>query len=486
MPVGVNGAGGADINQYLQIARQATGYIEQAGVDMSTVNSLMNYMQNPEAMLNDLVSTGMNELGVSPAGQAVVTGALDIIKTLLIGYTKGADVKEAKQVGEDVEQITDTMQEMSSVSESASQEVVSALSSDVEVVKSDMEASAQDVSNAVKSSGDIIAQINEDNQQLAKEIDENNKKIQENQEKIEKEQAEMDKLAAEIEALRSELGMGALVFEDPKSAGEGGENGSSGFGPKKMISEGAESNPKLLGLINRYNTHAQNIQIYQVENAGLSEINAEKTELINGNISTTQEQQAATYEVTAEQEAQIDAAANQIVAMCNSAKGAINEIKSMLEGNFPKLDQVALIKLATSMTKSAICGTESGMLATAAGALGLSSVVSFGATAAKAAEATAASIDKGAGAAAHIATNAAGQLVEQVATNMVNQVIGNISNLVGVDLNGMYSELMAFVGQVNGFVAESKSSASTVELMTPESLGVVVSEEEPVKEEVVA
>ncbi|MBR3889409.1 hypothetical protein IKJ53_02735, partial [bacterium] len=427
-----------------------------------------------------------NEMGVGPAGQAVVTGAMDIIKTLLMGYTKGADVKEAKQTGEEVEQITGAMEEMSSVSESASQEVVSALSSDTEAVKSDMESTAQDISNTVQSGADTIAQKNEENQQIAKEIEENDKKIQENQEKIQEEQADMDKLAAEIESLRSQSGMGAAVFEDSKSAGEGGENGSSGFGPKKMSSEGAESNPRLMELINQYNSHAQNIQVYQVENAGLSEENAEKTELINSNISTTQEQQAATYEVTAEQEAQIDAAANQIVSMCNSAKGAINEVKNMLEGNFPKLDQVTLIKLATSMTKSAICGTESGLLATAAGALGLSSVVSFGATAAKAAEATAASIDKGAGAAAHIATNAAGKILEQVAKSAVNQVIGNISNIVGVDLNSMYSNLMAFAGQVDGLITESKSSASATELMTAESLGVVSADDEPVKEEAVA
>jgi hypothetical protein len=149
------------------------------------------------------------------------------------------------------------------------------------------------------------------------------------------------------------------------------------------------------------------------------------------------------------------------------------------------MDKITMIKLATSMTKSAICGTESGILASAAAAAGMSSLFSFGATAGKAVELTAASVDKGAGSAAHVATNIAGKLAQQAATAAMNQVMSNISQLVGVDLTGLYSELTSIISESTNMIAETKDLASQTTLKTEGDLGIKSDGQssEPIKSE---
>lgn len=474
MPGGVNGAGGAgNINPYLDIAKQTTGYIQNAGVDMSAVNSIITYAQSPDAAIDGVVGGALDAMGASPVVKEVVSGAIDIVKIVLGGnYNMGADVQEAKQNGQEIADLTNTATQLSQATETASKDILSALTTDTEGVQTQINTDTQELIVTLENGTQETIKINDQNVQTAGLIKENNAKIAENQKKIEEEQTQMQELKAQIDALRNESGLGEAQFEDATIKGQGGEEGSSDISFKQMSNKGIENNPKLAELINKYNACAGVIAGFQAENAKLTTDNGTYQQNIRDNVATAQEKQVEQIEITEEKSANIDAAANEIVSMCNSAEGAINEVKNMLAGNFPKIDQVTLVKLATAMTKSAICGTNSGLLATAAATMGVGAIFSFGATAGEAAKLTAASVDQGAGAAAHIAANAAGKLAQQAATAAVNQVLSNVSNLVGVDLNGLYSQMTQFIGENSAMLAQAKDAASQTSLQTPEDLGV--------------
>lgn len=472
MPGGVNGAGGAgNINPYLDLAKNVTGSIENAGIYMRDVNSIITYAQSPDAAVNGVVNGALDAFNAPPAVKAAVEGAIDIVKTVLIGnYNMGADVKEAAQNGQEITNLTNAATQLSQSSETASNDILSALTSDTEGVQSEIETQSQELVVTLENGTQETIKLNDQNVQTAGLIKENNAKIDENQKKIEEQQTQMQELKAQIDALRSQSGLGEAQFEDATIKGQGGEDGSSDISFKQMSNKGTENNPKLAALINQYNACAGVIAGFQAENAKLTTDNGTYQQNIRDNVAATQEKQAEQVEVTEEKSASIDEAANQIVSMCNSAEGAINEVKNMLAGNFPKIDQVTLVKLATAMTKSAICGTNSGLLATAAGAMGLSSVFSFGATAGKAAQLTAASVDQGAASAAHIAENVAGKLAEQAAKSAVNQVLGNISNLTGVDLTSIYNQMTQFIGENSAMLADAKDVASQTEIIPEEEV----------------
>ena len=455
MPGGVNGAGGAgNINPYLDIAKQTTGYIQNAGVDMSAVNSIMTYAQSPDAAINGVVDGALDAMGASPVTKAVISGAIDIGKTIveivLTGnYNTGADVKEAKQNGQEITNLTDTATQMSDATENA----------DTTQKQGEIEAQSQELTGNLAQSVETITQVNEENEASAELMQENNEVIQENEQQIQQKQAQMEQLQQQISSLKGNA--------QANNADQG-----DGTGTEFIQANGAEGNPELKALIDQYNGLAADVAGLKLQNDALITQNVSQGETINENIEATQEQQTELVEITAEQSANIDAAANEIVSMCNSAEGAINEVKNMLAGNFPKMDQVTLVKLATAMTKSAICGTNSGLLATAASAMGVSSIFSFGATAGKAAQLTAAAGDQGAASAAHIAANAAGKLAQQAATAAVNQVLSNVSNLVGVDLNSLYSQMTQFIGENSEMLAQAKDTASQAQLQTQEELGI--------------
>lgn len=461
MPGGVNGAGGAgNINPYLDIAKQTTGYIQNAGVDMSAVNSIITYAQSPDAAIDGVVGGALDAMGASPVVKEVVSGVIDIVKTVLVGnYNMGADVQEAKQNGQEIADLTNTATQMSEATENTSNEILNTLNADTTQKQSEIEAQSQDLVTNLEQSSETIVQVNEENEAAAELMQENNEVIQENQAQIQQKQAEMEQLQQKIASLKG---------NSPVNNTDQGD----GTGTEFIQANGTEGNPELQALINQYNGLATEVAGLNLLNKTLTDQNVSQAETINKNVDAIQDQQTEMVEITAEQSANIDAAANEIVSMCNSAEGAINEVKNMLAGNFPKIDQVTLVKLATAMTKSAICGTNSGLLATAAATMGVGAIFSFGATAGEAAKLTAASVDQGAGAAAHIAANAAGKLAQQAATAAVNQVLSNVSNLVGVDLNGLYSQMTQFIGENSAMLAQAKDAASQTSLQTPEDLGV--------------
>lgn len=474
MPGGVNGAGGAgNINPYLDLAKNVTGSMSNAGIDMSAVNSIITYAQSPDAAINGVVGGALDAMGASPVVKEVVSGVIDIVKTVLVGnYNMGADVKEAAQNGQEITNLTNTATQMSEATESASQDILSALQSDTEGVQSEIETQSQELVVTLQNGTQETIQINEQNAETAELINQNNNKIAENQAAIQEEQALMQDLANQIDIARQEAGMqGSPQLEEGSiNTGNGEDGNSSGIKFSQMSNAGVENNPKLANLIAQYNASAATIAVLQADCVALTAENTTYTENIKNNIEVTQEQQTEQIEVTEEQSAGIDQAANEIVSMCNSAEGAINEVKNLLQGNFPKLDQVTLVKLATAMTKSAICGTNSGLLATAAAAMGVGSIFSFGATAGKAVQLTAASVDQGAASAAHIAENVAGKLAQQAANAAVNQVLTNVGNLVGVDLNGLYSQMTQFIGENSAMLADAKDVASQTEIIPEEEV----------------
>ena len=237
----------------------------------------------------------------------------------------------------------------------------------------------------------------------------------------------------------------------------------AGFVP--MSSDSVEDS-ELKALIQEYNTLGIDIAGLQQMNTVLTSQNVTYRENIMNNVEMAETGLAERIEVTQEQAANIDAATNEIVSMCNNAQSAITEVQNLLKGQFPKLDQVTLVKLATSMTKSAICGTNSGILASAAAAMGLGSVVTFGASAQKAAELTAASADQAAGSAKHIATNVAGKLIQQQMMAYMNQTLSNISQMTGVDLTQMQSLMTQYVQEQS---ATSNSALETFRQITEEN-----------------
>lgn len=141
------------------------------------------------------------------------------------------------------------------------------------------------------------------------------------------------------------------------------------------------------------------------------------------------------------------------MAEADNAKQAINEVKTVLDGQLPKLDEAAKIRIAGEMTKAAISETESGLLAAAAAAMGLSSVFSFGSTASEAIE-----LGQGAGNKLKILSDATLQAsvektMKTYMDNVMKQCLGNVLDGIGFE-GELRTQLLSYFDESKNLLAE--------------------------------
>ena len=205
------------------------------------------------------------------------------------------------------------------------------------------------------------------------------------------------------------------------------KNATSAMPP--MDADGVKDND-LLRLIQEYNGIGVDI-------AGLETINEEFTNNILEGAEENTEIATDAIDVSQEELDSIDQVTGEIVSTMDSAQGAVKELQSFLEGNFKTLDKKTVITLAKECVKAGINGTQSGVLAAAAAAMGASSIFTFGQTAQKAADLSRNSVKTGVASGKEIAANTAGKMLESYAKQMVNQVVNTttqgLCNLAGLD-----------------------------------------------------
>ena len=330
---------------------------------------------------------------------------------------------------------------------------------------SEIDESSNVVITNVQEGSSQIEALEEKNKETVDTINKNQEQIDQNNAQIQEKQQRLNELASQISAKKAQLGIKSQTPAKPQplpqpnntdnpSENDGVNPDSSQQSFTLMSTDGIEDS-ELQALISEYNGLGVEITGLQQQNTALSSENISNQETLATNVETTQENITQSIEVSQEQLDKIDAAANEIVSMSKDANAAINEIQNMLKGQFPQFDKLTLVKLSTAVAKAAVCGTNSGLLATAAATMGVSSIFSFGATAAKTAELTAAATDQGAASVEHLLAQAGGKIFQQKMTQYMNKTFADISKMTGVDLTQMTSFMAQYVQEQSNVSNES-------------------------------
>ena len=407
------------------VSSTATNALSEAGtgIDTTTLSSIIN------GDASGITGQVCSSLGLDETTSALLEGVADIVATVLAGnYKMGADTKEAVEEYNEINKVSDSAKSQGDVREN-----------EAKGYQEQGEGTIQGHKDIADEAGETVKTItDETNTQIEELKQENEKKeeeIKNNEEQIAQKQEEQSALLAKINSsgqsgsqTSSSSGGSALLTGDD----------SSGADESGMPQQITCSDPSLQEDVSKYNSIVSEI-------SGLTAKNTELREGINTNNATISALQENAVKVTDEQNTRIDEAVNSITSTASSTQSAIQETKNLLEGEFPQFDEIMLIKLATAMTKASICGTQSGILAAAAAAMGVGSIFSFGSTAAKAAELTAAAKDQTAASAKHIWANAAGKVLEKIAQSYVTNVMTNITSSIGGDFAQFGNEMLASV-----------------------------------------
>lgn len=447
MPVSVSGNGAT--NPYLSTAwQQGSQFLQQAGLDPKYSTQIGNILNGNTDGIITGATDGMIDaaFGENTVGGAIAKGVVDIVKTVLMGqYKMGADTQEAKANLQDITDTGTSSNQIADAGASESKNILSQLDSDLSGVKVNLDSATNQLTVTLADGQQQVVQLSEDNKALAETLNKNQSEIEKKNTELQKKQARMAELKDLIANRKAELGIASGVPSPSPAGGAEGAEGKEGVPQFEAMSTDGIDDPTLQGYIEEFNSLGVEIPTLQNQITATSLENKELFESITANNTVAQETVDGSIEVADQQSAYIDEQTNNIMSMCNDAKSAIGEVQKLLQGQFPKLDQMTVVKLATSMTKAAVCGTNGGLLATAAATMGVGSIVSFGATASKAAELGAASGDQFAGSAKHIATNVAGKLIQQQMKAYMNQTFASISQMTGVDLSGMQSMMNQFI-----------------------------------------
>ena len=454
-------------NPYSKIWQQSSPYLQQLGLDSKYSTQIGNILNgNADAILTDTTNQVVDNLISDPVAKEIVNGAVDIVKTVLLGnYNKGKDIKEAKQNLSDMNAISSANNQVADAGNNATNQVVQTLQNDMDSKSSEIDESSNVVITNTQEGSSQVEALKEKNKETVDTINENQEQIDQNNSQIQEKQQRLNELASQISAKKAQLGIKSQApakpqpLPQPNNANNPSEkndvNPDSGQQLFALMNADGIEDPELQALISEYNGLGVEITGLQQQNTTLSEENISSQETLENDTISTQENITQSIEVSQEQLDKIDAAANEIVSMSNNANAAINEIQNMLKGQFPQFNKLTLVKLSTAVTKAAICGTNSGLLATAAATMGVSSIFSFGATAAKTAELTAAATDQGAASAEHILTQVGGKLLQQQMTQYMNKTFADISRMTGVDLTQMTSFMTQYVQEQSNVSKES-------------------------------
>ena len=462
---GTNGANGANV--YSEVWQKSSPYLQNLGLDSKYSTKIGNILNgNGDAILTDTTNQVVDNLVSDPVANAVVKGAVDIVKTVLIGnYNKGQDIKEAGQNLSDISSITTMGSQIADAGNSSSEQIVQTLQGNMDNKSAEVDEAVSVITTKAQDGTKQIEETVEKNNEAVDTITKNQEQIDQNNAQIQEKQQRMNELASQIATKKAQLGIKSQAPAKPqplpqanqgddKADNKGVESGANQQQFVPMSQDGIQDS-ELQALITEYNGLGVDIAGLQQQNATLSTENISSQETLTDNVETTQDSITESIEVSNEQSAKIDEAANEIISMANDASSAINEVQNVLKGQFPQLDKLTLVKLATSVTKAAVCGTNSGLLATAAATMGVGSVFSFGATAAKAAELGAASADQAAASAKNIATNVAGKVLQQQMTQYMNKTFSDIGKMIGVDLSSMTSVMNQYIQEQSNLSKDS-------------------------------
>ncbi len=452
---GTNGANGANV--YSEVWQKSSPYLQNLGLDSKYSTKIGNILNgNADAILTDTTNQVVGNLVSDPVAKEIVSGAVDIVKTVLLGnYNKGKDIKEAGQNLSDISSITTMGSQIADAGNNASTQIVQTLQGDMDSKSAEVDESVSVITTKAQDGTKQIEETVEKNNEAVDIITKNQEQIDQNNAQIQEKQQRMNELASQIATKKAQLGIKSQAPAKPqplpqanqgdgKADNKGVESGANQQQFVPMSQDGIQDS-ELQALITEYNGLGVDIAGLQQQNATLSTENISSQETLTDNVETTQNSITESIEVSNEQSAKIDEAANNIISMAKDASSAINEVQNVLKGQFPQLDKLTLVKLATSVTKAAVCGTNSGLLATAAATMGVGSVFSFGATAAKVVELKAASTDQAAASAKNNATNIAGKVLQQQMTQYMNKTFADISKMVGVDLTQITSFMTQYV-----------------------------------------
>lgn len=366
----------------------------------------------------DAIGGVVDALPISnPTVKLVVGSAVDILKAWLGAGGNGADRADATKAKNDAQAASNNMQTETNNTESKVDQVMSEVTNQANSSKSQVEAEKQQID----------------------ELEQQNNDAQEQIDALTKRNQEIDK---EIADLFSKY---ECELPEPKDGKEGGEIDYNNMNLEAFPSDVQEQIQKLI----------------DERGSNLVAIGGHR-QTIETNSSTIE----AGYQ-------QIDDLASGIMDTIEQGKSAVTELTNVLSGKQKMFSQEQLVNAATQLTKSAINGTEGGVLAAFATASGLSSIFTLGATATQTAQAAEASADKFASVPARVASQVAIKMAESVAKQAVNSALSQLTSITGVNFNQLYTEAMqaynmASAGNQNASISFASNSNTPKASGTPQ------------------
>ena len=427
----IGASGSADYSKW----QQGSTVLKQAGLGENEMLDIGQQLASGDVAgaAGDAVTKMTGNQTAGAAAQVLV----DIVKTVIM---KGAAAVDAADRAE----LANSKKQMEGISNTTTK-TFNAADEYTRIMTEKLSATAITGQSEID---DLITIIMDNSQKLKENVDENKstneekqEQIQKNNQTIEQNRNKMSSLLSEIRNKKSEANVKVQQNGTGKKENENTGDKSGTF----LL--GSTNTPEIDGLIQQYNT-------LMLDTEMLTMLNTYLTDQITTNTEKTSELAEGTIEVTEEQSKEIDGKVFDIMAEADNAKRAINEVKTVLDGQLPKLDEAAKIRIAGEMTKAAISGTESGLLAAAAAAMGLSSVFSFGSTASEAIE-----LGQGAGNKLKILSDATLQAsvektMKTYMDNVMKQCLGNVLDGIGFE-GELRTQLLSYFDESKNLLAEN-------------------------------
>lgn len=408
----------------------------------NTDNSAATLQKNIYAALhgkkdpNSIVDGTIDNLGIK--NKTVARVSKMTAHMLFALYEKGRDKQEAQNA---IQKGTTNQKQMESKSDAIEGQA-----------DATFEQTNNDINNEtdnIETNNEDITTKNEENENLSKENDEHSQTIQENNQKSEQLQEQRNNLVEQIQRKKATV---SLPDTMPKQA------------PKsKPVSTPNVINIPNSGTNNNVSAPQDNIETNQVENLSndgntssevqdlinqanelgvqINDLNTQNTDL-QTTITTNNETVSTNIETIQDDATNIENASTSITNLYSQADAAIKNFDGLLKDELKSFTTDQLLDAVEQLTLSAINGTEGGIFAAAATAMGASSIVTFGSTAAEAAKYAEASADKFSSVPKRVAAQVAIKLATGMAQTYTQQAISQMSNLVGVDLSSIYSNAM--------------------------------------------
>ncbi len=417
---------GADVNQIYNIGKSQ---LQNAGFNFDT-SSLDLGMK----LASGDISGGVGDMATQLTGNQTVGAAAgvltDIVQTVIMKGAASVDAADKAKLANAKKQ-ADGINNLNTTNCNAADEytkvMLAQLNSTVEGGTGDISGMQSDIMTNSQTMRDTLENNKASNEEKQQQIEENNQKIKDNREK-------MNNLLSQINTKKQEAKVKVESNNPKKSQGEDGDNKDGITGENGETLLGNTGNEEIDALIQQYNVLACDTEMLTQLNTALT------TQIQEGN-EETQNQAKESSDVSEEQAAEIDAKAVDILAEADNAEKAIGEIKNLLNGQFPKLDNAMAIRLAGEIAKAGISGTESGLLATAAAAAGASSLFSFGATASTAIELGTASGNKAKDSLSNFAQASIEKTMKNYMNTLMQQSLSNIMDGMGLeaDMKNMFT-----------------------------------------------